>query len=52
VPPPAPIPMATMGETAVKVTPWTRGSLAPTFQTPSAWMIEAIPHVRRSALIR
>ncbi len=52
MPPPAPRPMAIIGETAVKVTPWTRGSLAPIFQTPSAWMIEATPQVSRSALIR
>lgn len=52
VPPPAPVPMAIMGETAVEVTPWTRGSRAPTFQTPSAWTIEAMPQVSRSALMR
>lgn len=51
-PPPVPVPMAITGETAVKVTPWTRGSRAPTFRTPRAWTTEATPQVRRSALTR
>lgn len=52
VPPPTAVPMAIIGLTAVKVTPWSRGSLTPIFQNPTAWMIEAIPQVNRSALIR
>ncbi len=41
-----------MGLTAVKVTPWSSGSRTPTFQKPTDWMIEAIPQVNRSALMR
>ena len=41
-----------IGETAVKVTPCTRGSRTPTLPKPAAWMIEAMPHVNRSALMR
>lgn len=44
--------MAIIGETAVKVTPWISGSRAPIRPMPKAWMIEAIPQVNRSALIR
>lgn len=50
--PPAARPMAIIGETAVNVTPWSKGSLTPTFQKPTDWMIEAIPQVKRSALMR
>ena len=52
MPPPAAIPIAIMGDTAVNVTPCRSGSRTPTFQNPAAWMIEAIPQVNRSALIR
>ena len=52
MPPPAAIPMAIMGETAVKVTPCSSGSRTPIFQNPTDWMIEAMPQVNRSALIR
>ena len=52
MPPPAAVPIAIMGETAVNVTPCSSGSLTPIFQKPTDWMIEAIPHVNRSALIR
>ena len=48
--PPAPI--AIIGETAVNVTPCSSGSRTPTFQKPTDWMIEAMPQVNRSALIR
>lgn len=41
-----------MGETAVNVTPWIRGSRTPTFQNPTDWMIVAMPQVKRSALMR
>jgi len=44
--------MAIIGETAVKVTPWRSGSLTPTFQKPHDWMIDAMPQVNRSALMR
>ena len=44
--------MAIIGETAVNVTPCSSGSLTPTFQKPTDWMIEAMPQVNRSALIR
>ena len=44
--------MAIIGETAVKVTPCSSGSLTPTFQKPTDWMIEAMPQVNRSALMR
>ena len=36
----------------MKVTPCSSGSLTPTFQKPTDWMIEAMPQVKRSALIR
>ena len=52
VPPPAARPIAIIGDTAVKVTPCSRGSLTPTFQKPIDWMIDAMPQVKRSALIR
>ncbi len=52
MPPPAARPVAIIGETAVKVTPWSRGSRTPTFQKPTDWMIDAMPQVKRSALIR
>jgi hypothetical protein len=52
VPPPAASPMAIIGDTAVKVTPCSSGSRTPTFQNPTDWMIEAMPQVNRSALIR
>ena len=45
-------PIAIIGDTAVKVTPCNSGSRTPTFQNPTDWMIEAIPHVNRSALMR
>ncbi len=41
-----------MGATAVNVTPWSRGSRTPILQNPTDWMIDAIPQVNRSALIR
>ena len=44
--------MAIIGLTAVKVTPCSSGSRTPTFQNPTDWMMEAIPHVNRSALMR
>ena len=44
--------MAIIGETAVKVTPCSSGSRTPTFQKPTDWMIDAMPQVNRSALIR
>ena len=44
--------MAIIGDTAVKVTPCSSGSRTPIFQNPTDWMIEAIPQVNRSALIR
>ena len=44
--------MAIIGETAVNVTPCSSGSRTPTFQNPTDWMIEAMPQVNRSALIR
>ena len=52
MPPPAARPIAIIGATAVKVTPWRSGSLTPIFQKPTDWMIDAIPQVNRSALIR
>ncbi len=52
MPPPLAIAMAIIGETAVNVTPCSSGSLTPTFQKPTDWMIEAMPQVNRSALIR
>ena len=52
MPPPAAVPMAIIGATAVNVTPCSSGSLTPTFQKPTDWMIEAMPQVKRSALIR
>jgi hypothetical protein len=36
----------------VNVTPWSSGRRTPIFQNPTDWMIEAMPHVNRSALIR
>ena len=44
--------MAIIGETAVNVTPCSSGSRTPIFQKPTDWMIEAMPQVNRSALIR
>jgi hypothetical protein len=44
--------MAIMGDTAVNVTPWSRGSRTPIFQNPTDWMMDAMPQVNRSALIR
>jgi hypothetical protein len=41
-----------MGLTAVNVTPCSSGSRTPTFQNPTDWMIDAMPQVKRSALIR
>ncbi len=52
VPPPLASAIAIIGDTAVKVTPCSSGSLTPIFQKPTDWMIEAIPQVNRSALIR
>ncbi len=52
VPPPSASPIAIIGETAVNVTPWSSGSRTPIFQNPTDWMIEAIPQVNKSALIR
>ena len=51
-PPPFALPMAIIGATAVNVTPCSSGSRTPTFQKPTDWMIEAMPHVNRSALMR
>ena len=44
--------MATIGATAVVVTPWMIGSRTPTFQKPTDWISVAIPQVNRSALMR
>ena len=44
-------PIAIIGETAVNVTPWIRGNFTPTFQKPTDCIIEAMPHVNRSALM-
>ena len=44
--------MEIIGETAVKVTPCSSGNRTPTFQNPTDWMIEAMPQVNRSALMR
>ena len=52
VPPPLARPIAIIGETAVNVTPCSSGSRTPTFQNPTDWMIEAMPQVNRSALMR
>ena len=52
MPPPLAIAIAIIGDTAVNVTPCSSGSLTPIFQNPTDWMIEAIPQVNRSALIR
>ena len=52
MPPPLAIAIAIIGDTAVNVTPCSSGSLTPIFQNPIDWMIEAIPQVKRSALIR
>jgi hypothetical protein len=46
----AALPIAIIGATAVKVT-WISGNLTPTFQKPTDWIMEAMPHVKRSALI-
>ena len=40
-----------IGDTPANVTPCSNGSRTPTFQNPTAWMIDAIPHVKRSAVI-
>ena len=46
-------PIAMRGETAVKVTPWIRGSFTPMKRPmPADWMIVAMPQVSRSALMR
>ena len=46
-------PMAISGDTAVKVTPWMRGSRTPMrLPIPADWMMEAMPQVNRSALMR
>ena len=50
-PPPLASPIAMIGATPAKVTPCSRGSRTPTFQNPTAWMIEAIPQVNRSAVM-
>ena len=52
MPPPAATPIAIIGATPANVTPCSNGSLTPTFQKPTDWMIEAMPQVNRSALIR
>ena len=52
MPPPAASAMAIIGDTAVNVTPCSSGRRTPTFQKPIDWMIEAMPQVNRSALIR
>ena len=44
--------MLIIGLTAAKVTPCSSGSRTPIFQKPMVWMIEAMPQVNRSALIR
>ena len=51
-PPPSASPMLIIGDTAAKVTPCSRGNRTPIFQKPIVWMIDAIPQVNRSALIR
>ena len=40
-----------IGETPAKVTPCSSGSRTPIFQMPTAWMIDAMPQVNRSAVI-
>ena len=46
-------PIAMRGETAVKVTPWIRGSFTPMKRPmPADWIIVAMPQVSRSALMR
>ena len=46
-------PIAMRGETAVKVTPWMRGSFTPMKRPmPADWMMVAMPQVSRSALMR
>ena len=44
-------PIAMIGETPANVTPCSSGSRTPIFQIPTAWMIEAMPQVNRSAVI-
>ena len=44
--------MEIIGATAVNVTPCSSGSRTPMFQKPIAWMIDAMPHVNRSAEMR
>ena len=52
MPPPLASAIAIIGDTAVNVTPCSSGSLTPIFQKPTDWMIDAIPQVNRSALMR
>ena len=52
MPPPADSPIAIIGLTAVNVTPCSSGSRTPIFQKPTDWMIDAMPQVNRSALMR
>lgn len=52
-PPPPANPIAINGLTAVKVTPCSRGIRTPIFgPSPADWMMEAMPQVNRSALMR
>ena len=51
-PPSSARPMAIIGLTAAKVTPWSNGSRTPIFQNPIVWISDAIPQVNRSALMR
>ena len=52
-PPPLARPMAMRGLTAVNVTPWSSGRRTPIRgPRPADWMIEAMPQVSRSALMR
>jgi hypothetical protein len=44
--------MLIIGETAAKVTPCSSGIRTPILQNPTDWMMEAMPQVNRSALIR
>ena len=52
VPPPSANPMLIIGDTAANVTPCSSGSRTPIFQKPTVWMIDAMPQVNRSALMR
>jgi len=44
--------MLIIGDTAANVTPCSSGIRTPILQKPTDWMIDAMPQVKRSALIR